>query len=147
MADGRNCFNNSFHSLYNLTIDGLPDIIAIKTVLKGCTLVGNYTLARHVCDNVKSGFYGNGLLLDEQCYNMLLSTCTNSTTAKDILREIRLTRRNRWGVVRASAITYTKAIAVCRKSLDVVSARSFLSMARNDGIQPDSFMYSSGVCY
>lgn len=135
--------NNRFR---NLTIDGLPDMIAVKTVLNGCTLFGNYTLARQICDNVKSGFYGDDVQMDEQCFNMLLSTCPNSTIAKEILREIRLTRRHRWGVVRASAITYTKAIAVCRKSLDVDSAQSFLSLARNDGIPPDSFMYSSGMC-
>ena len=141
MASSSN-LNNYFS---NIVIDGLPDMVAVKTVLNGCSMVGNYTLARQICDNVKTGYYGDHLQMDEQCYNMLLSTCTNSTIAKEILREIRLTRRHRWGVVRASAITYTKAIAVCRKSRDVDMARSFLSLARNDGIPPDSFMYSSGV--
>ena len=142
MAGSSHHRNRYFH---NLTVDGLPDMIAVKTVLNGCTLAGNYTLARHLCDNIKNGCYGADVQMDEQCFNMLLSTCSNSTVAKDILREIRLTRRHRWGVVRASAITYTKAIAVCRKSRDVESARSFLSLAKNDGIPPDSFMYSSGM--
>ena len=138
--------NGANPSFSDLRIDGTPDLIAVKTVLNGCVLVGNYTLARQICDSIKNGLYGDHVQMDEACFNMLLSTCTNSTIAADILREIRLTRRHRWGVVRASVRTYTQAIATCRTSYNVDHARSFLALARNDGIVPDTFMYSSGKC-
>jgi pentatricopeptide repeat protein len=129
----------------NLHILESPDMIAIKTVLHGCVEANNYLLARDVCDHIKNGTYGDMVQIDEKCYNMLLATCPDAITANEILREIRLTRRHRFGVVRPSAITYTKAIAACRKSRNVEHAKAFLTMARNDGIPPDSFMYSSGM--
>jgi pentatricopeptide repeat protein len=129
----------------NLRISALPDMIAVKTVLNGCALVGNFTLAQHLLEKIKNGSYGEAIQVDEQCYNMLISTCNDPITVTEIIREMRLTRRHRVGVVLPSAVTYTKAIAVCRKLRDVESARRFLSQARKDGLQPDAFMYSSGT--
>ena len=122
-------------------------MVAVKTVLEGCASVGNFPLARSVLARVKEGSYGEELQdqLDEQCYNIVLTSCDDPESAKALVREMRLSRRNRYGVVPPSHVTFTKAITVCRKACDVDNARFFLSSARNDGIEPDVYMYSAGT--
>lgn len=124
-----------------------PDMIAVKTCLVGCASIGNFTLARRILTQVKNGFYGEKVQheLDEQCYNIALSACNDPESAKELVREMRLTRRYRVGVIPPSKATFTRAITVCRKARNVESARFFLSGARNDGVDPDAFMYSAGA--
>lgn len=135
----------------NATIDfsnirvAAPDMIAVKTVLSGCASAGNFALARKILDQVKVGFFGTTIQLDEQCYNTALAACDEPELAKELVREMRLTRRHRIGVIPPSMLTFTRAIAVCRKAKDVESARFFLRSARNDGVVPDAYMYSGGT--
>lgn len=60
---------------------------------------------------------------------------------------MRLSRRNRYGAVPPSNITYTYAIASCRKAPvpDLDTARFFLRNALDDGVIPDVFMYSAAI--
>lgn len=130
-----------------LRVSVAPDLSAVKVVLEGCAAAGNFTLARSILAKVKYGSFGEELQvqLDEQCYHTVLTACDDPGCAKELVREMRLSRRNRYGVVLPNHITFTKAITVCRRAKDVESARFFLSSARSDGIEPDVFMYSAGA--
>ena len=123
-----------------------PDMIAVKTVLSGCASLGEFKVARDILEQIKAGFFGQAVSneLDEWCYNTVLSACDDPVEAKALVREMRLTRRYRVGVIPPTARTYTKAIHVCRTARDVECARFFLDSARNDGFEPDMYMYSAG---
>ena len=60
---------------------------------------------------------------------------------------MRHSRRHRHGAIPPTKITYTHAITACRKAerpnLDM--ALSFLEMAKDDGIEPNVFMYSAAI--
>jgi pentatricopeptide repeat protein len=60
---------------------------------------------------------------------------------------MRLSRRNRYGAVPPSNVTYTHAIASCRKApqADLDTARFFLRSALDDGVEPNVFMYSATI--
>lgn len=58
---------------------------------------------------------------------------------------MRMSRRHRYGAVPPTSITYTHAITACRQSADVESARFLLDSARNDGIEPNVYMYSAAI--
>jgi hypothetical protein len=109
--------------------------------------LSNYTLAYQILTKIKSGAFGEEVRqnLDAQCYHMVLASCNEPARAKEIVREMRLSRRYRVGVIPPSKVTFTRAITVCRKARDVASARFFLTSARNDGIEVDAIMYSAGT--
>lgn len=56
-----------------------------------------------------------------------------------------MSRRHRYGVVPPSNITYTHAISSCRTTANVDMARFFLDSARDDGIEPNVYMYSAAI--
>lgn len=56
---------------------------------------------------------------------------------------MRLSRRYRYGAVPPNSITYTHAISACRS--DVESVRFLLDLARNDGLEPNVYMYSAAI--
>ena len=125
-----------------------PDMAAVKIVLEGCAAAGNFTLSRRILGKVKDGSFGEELAnqLDAHCYHTVLTACRDPEHAKELVREMRLSRRNRYNVVPPNQVTFTKAITVCRKARDVESARFFLSSAKSDGIEPDVYMYTAGAC-
>lgn len=129
-----------------LSVDA-PDMVAVKTVLNGCAKMGNYTLAREILSEIKTGGFGEVIQqqLDEQCYNFVLSSCRDPNLAKELIREMRLSRRYRVGVIPPSKVTLTKAISICRKAKDIDNVLFFLDFARNDGIDPDESMYTTGT--
>jgi pentatricopeptide repeat domain-containing protein 1 len=124
----------------------LPDLIAMKTVLRACAALEDFTLARSIVNKMKNGFYGDRVVyLDEDCYNILLLACSCPKEAETILHEMRLSRRYRVGAVPPSHVTFTRAITVCRKAANPQYARSFLNRAAQDGVQPDTYMYSAAI--
>jgi len=142
-----NSNSNSTTKAFSNIPASAPDMIAVKTVLSGCASVGDFNLAQRILGQVKGGLYGEIIQqqLDEQCYNLVLAACDEPQLAKGLVKEMRLSRRYRVGVIPPSKVTFTRAIAVCRKARDIESARFFLSSARNDGVDPDAFMYSAGT--
>jgi pentatricopeptide repeat protein len=60
---------------------------------------------------------------------------------------MRLSRRNRYGAVPPTNVTYAHAISVCQKAEnpDLDTAELFLRWAKDDGIQPTVFMYASAI--
>jgi len=121
-----------------------PDRIALQAVLTACAATENYIKSRWLLERIKNGDYGD-VQVDEKCYNLVLASCRDPADAKVLVREMRLTRRHREGVVPPSQITYTRAITVCRKAADMPSALSFLNRSRDDAIVPDVYMYSAAI--
>ena len=126
--------------------------VALNTVLSCCAKAVDFQAARNLLDRMKNAdFLAPGtlqpILPDEISYSLLLSACRDPAVARDILKEIKLTRRHRVGVVQPSSITYARAIAVCRKAEvpDVGSAQFFLEAARKDGVGATVFMYSAAI--
>jgi pentatricopeptide repeat protein len=141
-------------SAYDLTLqpgsspwDGLvtepPDILCLNAALQACAGKGNYPEARSLLERIKSGHYGASVNLNHQSYHQVLAACSDPAEAKEIVREMRLTRRHRQGVVPPNVFTLTKAITVCQKAMDVDSALHFLRLAKSDGTVADLYMYSA----
>lgn len=59
--------------------------------------------------------------------------------------QMRMSRRYRYGAVPPTSFTYTHAISACRKNSDIESALEFLESARDDGIEPNVYMYSAAI--
>jgi pentatricopeptide repeat domain-containing protein 1 len=122
-----------------------PDKIAIQTVLNACVATGNYAGARAVLSELRQGRLGEHVQVSTQDYNLVLATCQDPNEAKELLREMRLSRRHRVGATPPDKISYTRAIAVCRKAADTNAARSLLGRSVHDGITPDVYMYSAAI--
>ena len=58
-----------------------------------------------------------------------------------------MTRKNRHGAIRPTAVTYTNAITVCRKAKppDLKTALQLLDDATRDGVKQNVFMYSAAI--
>jgi pentatricopeptide repeat protein len=123
-----------------------PDAVAIKAVLRLCGMVGDFDTARHVLTLVRQGSLGSGnVTADEAMYNLVLASCGDAAGAKAVIREMRLTRRHRYGCIPPSLVSYTHAITACRRAADLASAQLFLRWARGDGLEPDVVMYTAAV--
>jgi pentatricopeptide repeat protein len=103
-----------------------PDIFTFNTVLSACANANEYEAARELLDDMKEGLYsvpyqGNLHRLmveirpDVISYNTVIS-CADPVSALELINEMRLTRRHRVGVVHPNSISYTNAIARCRKA-------------------------------
>jgi pentatricopeptide repeat domain-containing protein 1 len=123
----------------------LPDAIVLQAVLTALSTTENYTQSRRLLDKIKNGDFGDNVKVDENHYNLVLASCREPQEAKVLIREMRLSRRHRVGVVAPSQITYTRAITVCRKAADMKSALFFLNQSRDDAILPDVYMYSAVI--
>jgi pentatricopeptide repeat domain-containing protein 1 len=124
-----------------------PDAVAIKAVLRLCGMVGDFDTARQVLTLVRQGSLGGSgdVQADEAMYNLVLASCGDAAEAKAVIREMRLTRRHRYGRIPPSLVSYTHAITACRRAADLASAQLFLRWARGDGLEPDVVMYTAAV--
>jgi len=125
-----------------------PDMVAIQTVLGIASRSNNYTAARQILTKMRQGELGRSVLYpDEYCYNLLLGSCQDPDQVRDVIREMRYSRRHRYGAVPPSAVSYTTAIAVCRKTGDVDTCRDLIEQNKNDGLvaKPDVYMYSAAI--
>jgi pentatricopeptide repeat domain-containing protein 1 len=127
-----------------------PDDYAVVTVMKSCSSSSSnnqndngFALAQKILHAIKTGQIP--IALTEEHYNILLTACTSPAMAKEIIQEMRFSRRHRTGAIPPSMISYTKALVVCRKAKDLTMARSLLTTARNDGLFPDVFMYTTAI--
>ena len=100
-----------------------PDIISFNTVLLACANAEDYETAQDLLDQMKEGMFhvpvGDGSMVeirpDVISYNTVIS-CADPEAALGLINEMRLTRRNRFGVVMPNSVTYTNAVARCRKA-------------------------------
>jgi pentatricopeptide repeat domain-containing protein 1 len=122
-----------------------PDAVSVKEVLRSCGMVGDYSTARQILGLVTQQRFGASVRADESMYNLLLAACNEPAAAKAIVREMRLSRRHRFGSTPPSLFTYTQAITVCRRASDLKSAELFLELSRADGLTPDVFMYTAAI--
>lgn len=128
-----------------------PDLVAVNTVLDACSKADNYGRAKELLERLRAGQIvnanGSPMKPDVISYNTVLSACKDSLEAKLIVQEMRDSRRYRYGAVPPTSITYTHAITACRKTEipDVAAALFLLDRARNDGVEPNVFMYSAAI--
>jgi hypothetical protein len=144
MNNGDETATSAYRNLFAELVVAPPDLVTVKALLKGCAKSGNFSMARKILTKLKNGEYGDNVPIDEHCYNMVLATCDDPIIAKELIREMRLSRRYRRGVVAPNHHTYTRAITVCRKARDLQSALFFLNRAKEDGLKPDVFMFTAG---
>ncbi|KAL3789598.1 hypothetical protein ACHAW5_006528 [Stephanodiscus triporus] len=132
-----------------------PDVVSYNTVLLAHANAGDYDGARDLLDRMASGDRGD-VRPDVASYNTVIS-CACPLDALSLIREMRLTRRNRDGVVMPNSVTYVNAIVRCRKATidgdDPDSAFEIalhlLDMAREEddggGIDINVFVYSASI--
>ena len=123
----------------------IPDQIVVLAVLSALSRNNNYELANEVLYNMKDRKYGEDAPPNEQAYNLVLATCDSPVRAKDLVREMRLTRRHRTGVIAPSLRTYSRAIAVCRKAGDLEMAMRLFELVKDDGLEPDVYIFSAVI--
>jgi pentatricopeptide repeat domain-containing protein 1 len=120
-----------------------PDQIAVLAVLSTLAASKNYEAAYAVLQNMKNKKYGEVVTPNEQAYNLVLSACNSPIGARELVREMRLTRRHRTGVIPPSLRTYSSAIAVCRRSGDLAMALRLFDLVKDDGLDPDVYIYTA----
>ena len=101
-----------------------PDIITFNTVLSACANSGDYEAAQDLLNDMREGIFLAPVQVDGSqsfiapdviSYNTVIS-CADPETALRLINEMRLTRRNRDGIVIPNSISYTNAISRCRKA-------------------------------
>lgn len=132
------------------------DIVMVNIVINACAMANDYRNAKQILDDLKEGKFMSTiessrdkreviLFPDEFTYNAVLTACSNSYEAKLIVREMRLTRRYRFGQAPPTARSYTLAINACKKANDWETARFLLEECEHDGIEKNVFMYSAAI--
>lgn len=140
-----------------------PDLVALNTIIAATTKAGNFDLAQQLFDRLKKGDFldptstsmepdSRGstrkvLTPDRISYHSLLTGCTDPVIAKRIVKEMRLSRRNRYGAIPPSNVTYAHAIHVCQQAdnPDLDSATELLAWAKDDRVTPTVYMYASAI--
>lgn len=122
-----------------------PDQICVLAVLSALAANDSYELANEVLQQMKLRRYGEHVPPNEQAYNLVLSSCQSPARVLEIVREMRLTRRHRTGVIAPSLRTYSRAIAVCRRAGDLRIALTLLERVKDDGLVPDVYVYSAVI--
>ena len=118
------------------------DLVAINTVLAACAKADYFDRAKEILEQLKNGDF-EGLSPDVISYNTVLSACSDPNEAKLLVKEMRMSRRYRHGAVPPTSITYTHAITACRQNEAAV--RFFLDLCRDDGMEPNVYMYSAAI--
>ena len=135
-----------------------PDIYSFNTVISGCAKNGDYDAAYALLEEMREGMFvfpQEGKMVeikpDVVTYNSLLS-CAEPEECISLIQEMRLTRRNREGVIRANSISYVNAITRCRKATledgdsdayDI--AMYLLEIAREDKVDLNVYVYSAAI--
>eukprot|EP00571_Detonula_confervacea_P002929 CAMPEP_0172331866 /NCGR_PEP_ID=MMETSP1058-20130122/62143_1 /TAXON_ID=83371 /ORGANISM="Detonula confervacea, Strain CCMP 353" /LENGTH=1150 /DNA_ID=CAMNT_0013049141 /DNA_START=107 /DNA_END=3556 /DNA_ORIENTATION=+ len=132
-----------------------PDIVTFNTVLSACANADDYEGAQALLDQMKDGLFEFGekklveIKPDVVSYNSVIS-CADPDQALSLIQEMRLTRRNREGVVSPNSITYVNAISQCRKFKDDPKyafeiAMHLLDLATTTGVDLNVFIYSASI--
>ncbi|KAL9179337.1 hypothetical protein ACHAXT_008627 [Thalassiosira profunda] len=147
--------------LQEMILDGatVPDVVTFNTVLSACANADDYEAAQALLDRMRDGefmFRTNGKIEqirpDVISYNTVVSCAPDAESILFLLQEMRLTRRNREGVVCPNSVTFVNAISQCRKSsftddLTVAfeTAMYLLDLARAENVDLNVFVYSATI--
>ena len=123
------------------------DIVALNTVLS----VLNFDDAQQLFDRIQRGEFMDSdakvISPDRITYHNLLVGCEDPETASKIVNQMRLSRRNRYGAIPPTAVTYAHAINVCQRAKipDLKTANQLINWAKDDRIQPTVFIFASAI--
>ena len=131
-----------------------PDLFSFNTVLSACSKSDDYDAAQALFDQMRGEMFDN-IRPDVVSFNTLIS-CAPPHIGLELISEMRLTRRNREGVVVPTSVTFVNAIKQCREyvkeevDLDIRSeifeiALTILNIARDDRISLNVFVYSAAI--
>lgn len=132
----------------------LPDLISFNTALLACAKSNDYEAAETLFGKMKEETLAN-IRPDVVSFNTVIS-CAPPQVGLDLIYEMRISRRNRKGVVVPNSVTYVNAIKQCRKHVvaetdpdirnDIFDiALNVLSLAREDRIGLNIFVYSASI--
>jgi pentatricopeptide repeat protein len=130
----------------------LPDRIALNTVISACAKAKNFAGALEVLARMKDGEFldpenGQVVTPDIISYHSILKFCTEPIVAMRLVKEMRLSRRNRGGAVTPSSVTYAHAINACQQAESPSSelAAKLLKWALDDGVTPTVYMFAPAI--
>lgn len=132
----------------------VPDLISFNTVLSACANSNDYEAAQALFDQMKEEMFDD-IRPDVVTFNTLLS-CAPPLVGLNLITEMRLTRRNREGVVVPNPVTFVNAIKQCREYVKEETdpnirneifdiALTVLGLAREDRISLNVFVYSAAI--
>jgi pentatricopeptide repeat domain-containing protein 1 len=127
------------------------DLVALNTVLSIVARAGSFDDAQQLFHRIQVGEFvdesGHVLSPDRITYHNLLAGCRDPEIAKRIIKEMRLSRRNRHGAIPPNCRSYAHAISVCQRALipDMSTVNQLLNWANDDQIKPSIFMYASAI--
>ena len=129
-----------------------PDRIALNTVISACAKATNLAGAIEVLERMKRGEFldpenGQEVTPDLISYHSVLKYCADPGIAVSLVKEMRLSRRNRHGVIIPSSITYAHAINACQQAESPSSecAATLLKWALDDGVKPTVYMFAPAI--
>jgi pentatricopeptide repeat protein len=129
-----------------------PDRIALNTVISACAKAKNLSGALKVLERMKRGEFvdtenGQEVTPDLISYHNILKFCTDPEFAMSLVKDMRLSRRSRVGVITPSSSTYAHAINACQQAVSPSSecAATLLKWALDDGIKPTVYMYAPAI--
>jgi pentatricopeptide repeat protein len=123
------------------------DLVALNTVLS----VLNFDDAQQLFGRIQMGEFmdlnAKVISPDRITYHNLLVGCEDPETASKIVNQMRLSRRNRYGAIPPTAVTYAHAINVCQRAKipDLKTANQLINWAKDDRIQPTVFIFASAI--
>jgi len=123
------------------------DLVALNTVL----LVLNFEDAQQLFDRIQKGELVDSMTRiispDRITYHNLLVGCDDPDTARRIVIQMRLSRRNRYGAIPPNSVTYAHAINVCQRAKmpDLKIVNQLIDWAKDDRIKPTVFIYASAI--
>eukprot|EP00532_Pseudo-nitzschia_australis_P005643 CAMPEP_0168175196 /NCGR_PEP_ID=MMETSP0139_2-20121125/6976_1 /TAXON_ID=44445 /ORGANISM="Pseudo-nitzschia australis, Strain 10249 10 AB" /LENGTH=1193 /DNA_ID=CAMNT_0008093533 /DNA_START=314 /DNA_END=3892 /DNA_ORIENTATION=+ len=127
------------------------DLVALNTILSIVVKAGSFGDAQVLLNRIKRGEFsddsGNILSPDRITYHNLLAGSSDPETAKRIVKEMRLSRRNRDGAIPPNSVTYAHAISVCQraKTPDLKTVNQLMKWANDDKVKHTVFMYASAI--
>ena len=127
------------------------DLVALNTVLSIVVKAGSVEDAQQLFHRIQGGEFkdssGTVLSPDRITYHNLLVGCGDPELAKQIVKEMRLSRRNRHGAIPPNSVTYAHAISVCQRAAmpDLRTVNQLMEWANDDEVKPTVFMYASAI--
>jgi len=127
------------------------DLVALNIILSIVVKAGSFENAQLLFHRIQDGEFvdakGKKISPDRITYHNFLAGCRNPEVAKETIKEMRMSRRNRYGAIPPNSITYAHAISVCQRAIipDLVTVNQFLNWANDDQVEPTVFMYASAI--
>ena len=127
------------------------DLVVLNTILSIVVKAGKFEDAHQLFRRIQGGEYtdssGIAISPDRITYHNLLAGCRSPEVAKQIIKEMRLSRRNRYGCIPPNSVSYAHAISACQRAItpDLMAVNELLDWAEHDQIIPTVYMYASAI--